>query len=353
MRVVATLDELLGTVARLVTDGVTPACQVAVARDGTVLASETFGAARPTTRFAAYSATKPIVASAVWLLIGDGRLDPARPVAELVPELATAMPTVTLEQVMLHTSGFPNAPMTAVEGADAERRRARFAEWTLEWEPGTRFEYHATSAHWVLADLVERVTGDDFRDVVERDVCAPLGLPRVLGIPPADQHDIAPGVPSGDLSAAPVVIDPTALDRPDVRAAGVPGGGAIMTAADLARFYQALLTDRIGLWDAAVLADAKTNVRCSFPDPLLGVPANRTLGLVLAGDDGLHQMRYAMFGAGCSPGSFGHAGAYGQVGWADPATGTSFAFLKNGLAADMVGDAVHLIPIVDLAAALD
>ena len=136
----ASLDELLGTVARLVADGVTPACQIAVARDGAVLAAETFGAT-PETRFAAYSATKPIVASAIWLLIGDGSLDPARPVADLVPEFARAgWDAITLEQVMLHTSGFPNAPMLAVEGADTTARRARFATWELEWEPGTRFE---------------------------------------------------------------------------------------------------------------------------------------------------------------------------------------------------------------------
>lgn len=348
-----TLDELLGTVARLVADGVTPAAQVAVARDGEVLATETFGAA-PGTRFAAYSATKPIVASAIWLLVGAGALDPARPVADLVPEFARAgWSAITLEHVMLHTSGFPNAPMGAVEGADPAARRTRFATWKLEWEPGSRFEYHATSAHWVLADLIERVTGEDFRDFIEQRVGTPLGLPRVLGIRPEEQGGIAPGVGIGDPNAAPVVIDPTALDRADVRAAGVPGGGAIMTAADLARFYQAVLRNETGLWDPAVLDDATTNVRCTLPDPLMGVPANRTLGLVLAGDDGLHQMRYAMFGADCSPGAFGHAGAFGQVGWADPATGTSFAFLKNGLNADMVADAVHLIPVVDLASRLD
>ena len=114
---------------------------------------------------------------------------------------------------MLHTSGFPNAPMLAVEGADATARRARFATWELEWEPGTRFEYHAASAHWVLADLIERVTGEDFRDLIERRVCAALGLPRLLGIRADEQHGIAPGVPTGDPAAAPVPIDPTALDR--------------------------------------------------------------------------------------------------------------------------------------------
>jgi CubicO group peptidase (beta-lactamase class C family) len=126
-----------------------------------------------------------------------------------------------------------------------------------------------------------------------------------------------------------------------------------MTAATMARFYQAVLQNPQGLWDAAVLADAETNVRCTFKDPLMEVPANRTLGLVLAGDDGLHQFRYAMFGKDNSPGSFGHSGAHCQVAWADPDTGISFAFVKNGLPSDMFADAVDVIPLCDLAAALD
>jgi hypothetical protein len=82
----------------------------------------------------------------------------------------------------LHTSGFPNAVMRDTDGTDAARRRAQFAQWRLEWEPGTRFVYHAAVAHWVLADLIERVTGSDYRDFIEARVCAPLGLPRVLGL---------------------------------------------------------------------------------------------------------------------------------------------------------------------------
>jgi CubicO group peptidase (beta-lactamase class C family) len=142
------------------------------------------------------------------------------------------------------------------------------------------------------------------------------------------------------------------FNRPEVRAAGVPAGGGIVTAATMARFYQALLRDPVGLWDAEVLADAKTNVRCHFEDPLMHVPANRSLGLVLAGDDGLHQFRYGMFGEANSPGAMGHAGAYCQVAWGDPATGISFAFTKNGLVGDMFGDALRVLPLSDLAAAL-
>ena len=53
-----------------------------------------------------------------------------------------------------------------------------------------------------------------------------------------------------------------------------------MTAANLARFYQGLLHNPDGVSDADVLRNATTNIRCTFPDPLLGVSANRTMGLV-------------------------------------------------------------------------
>jgi CubicO group peptidase (beta-lactamase class C family) len=349
-------DPVLAAAQKLVDDGATPACQVAVAHDNEVVCFETFGAATNNTRFCVFSATKPIVASAVWLLIGDGLLDPSRPVAHYIPEFATnGKEGITVEQVMLHTSGFPNAPMDPVEGGDTVTRVKRFTEWTLEWEPGTRFEYHALAAHWVLAELIDRLSGVDFRDFVETRICAPNGLPRLLGLAGEEQDDIAELVPLGAAPAdspVPVGLDLQTLGHADVRAAGVPGGGAIMTAATMARFYQALLHDPHHVWDSDVLRDAKTNIRCTFPDPLMNVSANRTLGLVLAGDDGLHQFRYGMFGKDNSPGSFGHAGAHCQVAWADPDSGISFSFVKNGLQADMIGDAVNVMPITDAATAL-
>ncbi|MCZ6784103.1 MAG: serine hydrolase, partial [Proteobacteria bacterium] len=134
------------------------ACQLAVGRGGEIVWTGSFGTARPETRFAIASATKPIVASAIWLLIGDGLLDISRPVVDYVPEFgANGKDAVTVEQVLLMTCGFPNAPMDSVEGADPERRIARLAEWELEYEPGTKYVYHGASAHWVLAELIERL----------------------------------------------------------------------------------------------------------------------------------------------------------------------------------------------------
>jgi CubicO group peptidase (beta-lactamase class C family) len=120
-----------------------------------------------------------------------------------------------------------------------------------------------------------------------------------------------------------------AFNDPAVQAVGVPGGGGVMRASDVARFYQAVLRNPGEMWRPDVLADAVRRVRNRLPDPLTGTPANRTLGLVQAGDDGLAYMRG--FGRTVSPRTVGHNGARGQLAWADPATGLSFAYCTNGL----------------------
>jgi CubicO group peptidase (beta-lactamase class C family) len=347
------LDELLGRAQRLVADGATPAIQLAVARDGELLAFETFGAATNASRFCVFSTTKPVVASVVWQLLAEGLLAPEQRVADLIPEFGTrGKDAVTIDQVLLHTAGFPNATVDRRTGADPAVRQAAFARWELEWEPGSRFEYHSESAHWVLAELIERVTGLDFRDALELRVTTPLGLPRVLGIPVAEQADVVAGVAVGAAEHPELGELLLIANDAQARTTGVPGGGGIMTAATMVRFYQGVLRNPGGLWDPEVLHDATTRVRNDFDDPMMQVPVHRTRGLVLAGDDGLHQLRQAMFGAACSPGAFGHAGAFSQVAWADPATGTSFACVKNGYGDDMVADAMNVMPLADLAADL-
>jgi CubicO group peptidase (beta-lactamase class C family) len=339
------LDELRARARREIESGLLPSCQYALARDGQLAAYETLGDAGPDTRYVIFSATKAFVASAAWLLIGEGRLDIERRVAEYIPEFATnGKDVVTVEQVMLHTSGFPRAPLGPPAWAERDRRLEAFARWRLNWEPGTAHEYHATSAHWVLAELIERVSGRDYRDFVNERVTGALGLPRVLGIAPEDQDGIAQLELSGEPASPeelleifgvpelPVteVTDDALLsfNQPDVRAVGVPGGGGIATAATVALFYQALLHNPDRLWDPDVLADATGRVRNNLPDPLLGVTANRALGVVVAGDDGNANRRG--FGHTQSPRTFGHNGAGGQIAWADPDSGLSFCYVTNG-----------------------
>jgi len=340
------LDALFDRVNVDVDAGRLPSCQIALARDGRVAVWRAFGDAPVESRYVMFSATKAVVAGAVWILIGEGSLDVTRPVADYIPEFApNDKGEITVEQVMLHTSGFPRAPFAALDWDDRERRLARFSRWRCNWEPGTRFEYHPTSAHWVLAEIIERCTGGDFRSFIRERILDPLGLTGLqIGVPASQQGDINPLVLTGEaatpdeLEAAIGVrelplteVTPEALmsfNQPEVLAVGVPGGGGVSTAADLALYYQALLADPAGIWKPEVLADVTANVRNHLPD-YMGTPANRTLGLVIAGDDGRRAARG--MGHTVSPRAFGHNGAGGQIAWADPASGLSFCYLTNGL----------------------
>jgi CubicO group peptidase (beta-lactamase class C family) len=340
------LDAFRTRVQQNLDDGTLPSCQYAFARDGQLAVYETVGAAAPDSRYVIFSATKAVVAGAVWILIGEGEIDVSRRVAEMIPEFGSnGKDTITIEQVMLHTSGFPRAPFNPLDWDDRDKRLARFAKWRTNWEPGTRYEYHPTSAHWVLAELIERATGGDFRPFIRSRIIEPLGITGFeLGVPPQDGGDInalvATGAPASpdeikallgisELPVTEVTLDALLnFNQPKVRAVGVPGGGGVSTAADLALYYQALLHDPSGIWKPAVLADVTSQVRNSLPD-WMGTPANRTRGLILAGDDGRSGARG--MGKTVSPRTFGHNGAGGQIAWADPETGLSFCYLTNGL----------------------
>ena len=88
------------------------------------------------TLFVIMSATKAIVASCVWLLMQEGKLDPGERVADIVPEFGTnGKEVITVDQLLSYTSGFPNAPYAQKEWLDRGKRLERFAKWRLEYEP--------------------------------------------------------------------------------------------------------------------------------------------------------------------------------------------------------------------------
>ncbi len=340
------VQALMDRARREIDEGLLPGCQVALGLNGELVHFESLGDARDDTRYAIFSATKPFVASTVWLLLAEGELALDDTIASRVPEFASnGKEDITLEQVLLHTSGFPAAPLGPPAWLTREGRLRAFSKWRLNWEPGTRYEYHPTSAHWVLAELIERSTGRDYRDVVHERITGPAGLGRILGLDPDEHSTVADLVGVGEC-ATPDELEkvfgvrelPANEVNEDVllffndgatRELGVPGGGGYARAADLALFYQALLHNPGGMWDAGILEDARTHVRNRLPDPLMGVPANRTIGLVLAGDDGKSHLRG--FGRKVSASTFGHNGAGGQLAWADPETGLSLGYVTNGL----------------------
>ena len=353
---VAALDT---RVQREIDEGLLPSCQYAIAKDGEVIVQRTYGDATDDTRYCIFSSTKAFAVSAFWTLLGEGKVAVTDKVADVLPGFGErGKQDVTVEHVLLHTAGFPYAPLGPPEWATHEGRMSVYPRWRLDWEPGTKFMYHATSAHWVLMDILTEITGEDHRDFLKKRVLEPIGLESfALGLKPDEQTNLAQIVyvgeemtpdeleaafgirelpaPSGSLES----MGDFALIMNDAsnREVGLPGGGGFSTASDVALFYQELLHNSKGIWDEEVLLDGKARVFNSLPDPMFGTKANRARGLVIAGDDGQANLRG--FGKTFSPRTFGHGGAGGQIAVADPETGISFSYLTNGHDRHMVRQA--------------
>ena len=342
------LDDLRRRVRQEVDEGLLPSAQIAVAKDGRLVLFETFGDGTNDSLYCVFSATKAITSAAAWLLIEAGELSVDEVVADIVPEFATnGKGIVTVEQLFLHTAGFPNAPFRPTDWLDRDRRLARFAQWRLNWEPGSRFEYHPSSSMWVVAEIIERRTGRDFTEFVRTEIADPLGLKDLyVGLPGPENPRVTELMHCGEpMTSAdyerlgipePPVTEVTeeailSFNRPEVRAVGVPGGGGIMSAAELALFYQGLMhggsVDGRRIWQESTLEMARTVRSGDLRDPMSGVPVNRGLGIVIAGDE---YRNFRGFARDNSPLAFGHGGAGGQIAWGDPVTGISVGYCTNG-----------------------
>ena len=169
-----------------------------------------------------------LTSSAVWTLVEEGKLSFMDRVADLLPEFAArGKGDITVEQVMTHQGGFPNADVTQATWTDHALMRAEVCDFSLEWTPGTRLQYHGRAAHLVQAMVIEAVTGQDYRDVIRTRVIEPLGL----------GNDIFVGVPEAQQVRCADTYAPEQRDNSaDFRAAGLPSGGGYATAAAWRRF---------------------------------------------------------------------------------------------------------------------
>ncbi len=354
----ARLDELIERVGREVGEGLLPSAQMAIAHGGKIVAMRTFGTATfsgrsaPATNdslYAVFSTTKAVTSSAAWLLIESSELSPQERVADIIEGFEeNDKGRVLVEHLFTHTAGFPYAPFQPLEWPDRDRRLARFRSWRLNWETGSRFEYHPTATMWVLAHIIEVRSRQRFEDFVRRRIAEPLGLPDLrVGCPPGEQHRIADVVHVGEEPSAEeleaigmnrvveteaVRVGYLALNDAAVRQIPIPGGGGFTTAGDVALFYQALLaggraSGGAQVWKSETIADALRIRTGELREPWFDKLANRALGLIIAGDD---ERAFRGFAPTSSPQTFGHNGAGGQIAWADPASGVSFAYCTNG-----------------------
>jgi len=332
----AKLDRACEIVMSHMAGGYHPGAQLAVARRGKLALYRGFGSAtvdpsRPVderTLFPLFSNTKVITAAAVWTLVEEGKLRFSDRVAEHVAGFeAHGKDGITVAHLLTHQAGFPSAEVAAECFGDRERLRRAVCEFKLEWPPATRSIYHRLAAHWVIAVLIEAITGADYRDEIRKRVIEPLGLTRemFLGLPDMEDHRAAAMYTPKQAEQWP--LDPM-VAAPLFRRAGIPGAGGYATARAMAVFYQMMAQG--GAWNGVRIVSPRMidyvtgDFTGDLVDAYTGYPMHRGLGPFSRGQTG-----HPGLGAIGHPRTFGHSGVGTSYCWADPTSGVSFAFLSN------------------------
>jgi CubicO group peptidase (beta-lactamase class C family) len=327
------------------------------------------------------SATKGCAALCMQILCDRGLVDVDAPVARYWPEYAQAGKEQTLvRHVLNHTSGLLcfSDPGDLLDWAgngwdDYDEIARRIAASPPAWEPGTRIGYHAISIGWLIQEIVRRVTGMTVGAFFAREVAERLNLSIFIGTPPEAQTRLADVMreqpdPSNPAIAAFVDVYRRALEQPgsrlaqagvymhggtvteqlgflglaQVRETEIPAANGSADARSLARMYAMLAQGgeldgvRIVSPGSVKLFGTKTFSGPSAVFPDRGLPEGMTAphmayALGYEGDFGETPKPWRF---GPSPEAFGHLGAGGQVGFADPARHVAVGFVRNHLGMD-------------------
>lgn len=292
------------------------------------------------TLVAVFSAGKALAATCVLMLAERGALTLEAPVARWWPEFAAAgKDTVTVRELLAHRAGLPAVRRVLGDEAtyDWGLMTAALAEEEPWWEPGTTHGYHVNTLGFLAGELVRRVSGRSIGAFVRDEVCDPLGADFHFGVGAGDDGRVAEylfGGEGSDGPAAPqdeqrrlllsrVYLNPPGLSGLGTvnarawRAAEIPSANGHATAQALARVYSALLERK--LLAPETLAEAITEASAG-PDFVLGRPSRFGLGF---------QLTQPERPLGPNGGSFGHFGAGGSLGFADPDAGLAFGYVMN------------------------
>ena len=163
----AKVQALFERAEREVKEGLLPATQVAIARNGKLGAMQTFGnavqggAEKPATNdtyFGIMSSTKAFTSASAWIMLQEGKLRLEDRIVDYIPEFGTnGKDAITVEHCLIHTSGIPYAPHWQKEWADPQKRLDRFAQWRLDHAPGEKFTYHISANFWPIAHIIEKL----------------------------------------------------------------------------------------------------------------------------------------------------------------------------------------------------
>lgn len=301
-----------------------------------------------------YSTSKGILAMGVHRLVEEGRVELDAPVARIWPELD---PRITLRMLLSHRAGLPavRAPLPPEALYDWSAMTSALAAQEPWWEPGTAHGYHAVTLAWLLGEVIRRVTGKMPRAYLHDTIAGPLGADFQIGLRVEDEARCAELRPSRrepgtstlfdriarepESMTAKAFVNPITMVLPDTlssrawRDADIPSVNGHATARGIARIYGALA--RGGDVDGVHLLSPESIARCreeqSFgADLVLGVRTRFSLGFMLPQHVGPSPSETTEKGDPFTrPGGFGHPGAGGSTGFADPDAKLAFGFVMS------------------------
>jgi CubicO group peptidase (beta-lactamase class C family) len=302
-----------------------------------------------------YSCTKGMTALCAHMLASRGKLDIDAPVAEYWPEFARkGKERATVRMLLDHSVGLPafKTPIRADGCVDWDYMTEMLADEEPFWAPGTRNGYHMINFGWTVGEIVRRISGKSLGTFFRDEVALPLAAEFWIGAPEEVEARVAPMIahqPSaadmgGDFFQK-VASDPQSIqalslfntggfdaNRRVCHAAEIGGGGGISNARALARIYAALACGGalgpVRLVDAQQLQRMGEVAVATQVDATLLIPTRFALGFMKSMDN-----RRRAFGdrdsAILSSTAFGHVGAGGSIGFADPAAALSFGYTMN------------------------
>jgi len=289
-----------------------------------------------------FSVGKAMVALSLLLLIDRGQLDFNDPVSRHWPEFAAeGKSSVTVAQLLSHQAGVPGLRRTLPAEAlfDWGRMTSTLAAETPWWEPGTDIGYHVNTLGFLGGEIVRRVSGQPFSTFFAREIATPLGADFHFGLDASDHARVADYLFPPDVNSPSLV--PVGNDLAHVY--GNPPGASGMGVVNADRWRSAVHPSTNGHSNARAIAriygllaggGAVDGIRLLGPATLAAATSEFAIGHDRILD------RKSRFGFGfqltmperpLGPGraSFGHYGAGGSLGMADPDAGIAFGYCMN------------------------
>lgn len=314
-----------------------------------------------------FSTTKGVTASLLHVLVDRGLLDYDDPVSKHWPEFSQGRKAaITVRQLLCHEAGLHHIRRMVDHGdrmLDWQHMVDALAAAEPSYIPGSQSAYHGLTFGWLIGELVQRVSGRPFSEVLRRELAEPLGLDGFwIGAPAEAQPKAArlkvPPLGLNDHFGAAkpyaravqtlckrlrIPFDPAYMAdalmprgvmrtfwHPDVLTPPIPAANGLFTARDLARLYATLgaggQLDGPRILSETTIARA-TEVQSRRLDRVVPVAMHWRLGY--------HR---AFTGRGAPRFAFGHYGFGGSGAWADPKRDLAVAMVNNRVAGSPFGD---------------